>query len=208
VRLGWRFESAGIEVGAGRIDLGGDVEPGASARFAGRIAAPPRPGNYRLVVEPVSEGVTWFSQQGTAPLAVPVHVLPADPAEVVGAGPPRSDRITVAVAADRAQYRRPDPVRLRIELRNSERATPLDVYAILRGPGDLVFLDGHRTVPAEAGRWVPWVRGLPLPSRVTTALEASPGALRPGAYTAYAILTEPGTYAAVATATARFSVAD
>jgi hypothetical protein len=128
-------------------------------------------------------------------------VLAAQPAA-------RAEEIAVAAAVDRGRYRRADPVRLRIELQNSGRARPLDVYAVVRGAGDLVFLDGRRTLRSESGRWMPWGRGLPLPSHVTTLLAVPPGELRPGPYTAYAIVTEPGTHTVVAAASAQLSVGE
>jgi hypothetical protein len=76
VRLGWRWFNGQEErpFREGRAWLGHDVFPGQSHRFRTAINPPSEPGVYRLDVGLVSELVTWFSDQGVAPLAFDVGV--------------------------------------------------------------------------------------------------------------------------------------
>jgi Dolichyl-phosphate-mannose-protein mannosyltransferase len=76
VRLRWRWYEEGQE---GRFTQGGwllgyDVLPGQSYEFTVEIATPTKPGYYILELGLVSEGVTAFADQGTAPLRVPIQV--------------------------------------------------------------------------------------------------------------------------------------
>jgi hypothetical protein len=60
---------------APRLTLRRPVAPGQTVtleRF--EVAAPARPGRYRLVFDLVNEGVAWFSDRGAPPCAIPVRV--------------------------------------------------------------------------------------------------------------------------------------
>jgi hypothetical protein len=58
-----------------RTALAGDVAGGGSVSgLAASVTAPATPGTYCLVYDLVREGMTWFSWQGAATLAVPVTV--------------------------------------------------------------------------------------------------------------------------------------
>lgn len=77
-----------------RTTLPHDVDPGATVRVRARVAAPPRPGRYRLQLEMVHEGVTWFGPQGDAGFGAVVEVrtqatpAAAQAAPIVVAPPP------------------------------------------------------------------------------------------------------------------------
>lgn len=58
----------------GRALLPYDLEPGARAEILLSVNAPDEAGNYVLEVEPVQEGVTWFSERGSKPLQLNVVV--------------------------------------------------------------------------------------------------------------------------------------
>jgi hypothetical protein len=77
VRLGWRWFKGpeGVPLAEeGREHLQYDVFPGQTYRFQTTIKPPPEPAEYILELGLVSELVTWFSDQGVAPLKLPVHV--------------------------------------------------------------------------------------------------------------------------------------
>jgi len=60
---------------APRLALRRPVAPGQTVtleRF--EVAAPARPGRYRLVFDLVNEGVAWFSDRGASPCSIPVRV--------------------------------------------------------------------------------------------------------------------------------------
>lgn len=58
-----------------------DVESGGSVTVNLTVAAPSRPGEYVLELDVVEEGVTWFAQQGSAPLGLAVQVTERRPAQ-------------------------------------------------------------------------------------------------------------------------------
>jgi hypothetical protein len=77
VRLGWRWLQGPEEIhikDEGREHLRYDVFPGQAYRFQTTIKPPPKPGEYTLELGLVSELVTWFSDQGVAPLHLAVRV--------------------------------------------------------------------------------------------------------------------------------------
>jgi hypothetical protein len=77
VRLGWRWLKGPAEIPLkeeGREHLQYDVFPGQTYRFQTTIKPPPEPAEYILELGLVSELVTWFSDQGVAPLKLPVRV--------------------------------------------------------------------------------------------------------------------------------------
>ena len=76
VRLRWRWFEAGHDnhLTEGGWLLGYDVLPGQADEFTVEIATPRNPGNYLLELGLVSVQGTWFADQGTAPLRVPIQV--------------------------------------------------------------------------------------------------------------------------------------
>lgn len=76
VRLGLRLRTVG-----GRVlrELPGvaiappELPPGASVALDARVPLPDAPGRYELFVDVVEEGVCWFSDRGSAPLALPLE---------------------------------------------------------------------------------------------------------------------------------------
>jgi hypothetical protein len=76
VRLRWRWFEEGQErqVIEGGWLIGYDVLPGQAYEFTLEITTPRKPGNYLLEIGLVSEGVTAFADQGTAPWRVPIRV--------------------------------------------------------------------------------------------------------------------------------------
>jgi len=57
-----------------RAALAGDIAPGQSAVVAITVASPPSVGAYRLRLDLVQEGVTWFSAQGVTPREIAISV--------------------------------------------------------------------------------------------------------------------------------------
>ena len=57
-----------------RAALPADIAPGQSAEIAIAVASPPAVGPYRLRLDLVQEGVTWFSAQGVAPRDLAISV--------------------------------------------------------------------------------------------------------------------------------------
>ena len=53
------------------------LPPGASVTLEARVPLPDEPGPYELFVDAVEEGVCWFSDRGSTPLALRLDVLPA-----------------------------------------------------------------------------------------------------------------------------------
>ncbi len=51
------------------------VPPGGSVEFAHTVVAPPRPGWYEIKLDLVDEYVTWFEDQGSEPVVVPLEVV-------------------------------------------------------------------------------------------------------------------------------------
>jgi hypothetical protein len=78
VRLRWRWFEEGHEdhFTQGGWLLGYDVLPGQAYEFTVEVATPNKPGNYQLELGLVSVQVTSFADQGTAPLHIPVQVMP------------------------------------------------------------------------------------------------------------------------------------
>src|SRR5699024_3281756 len=77
----WRDSVGGRVKGEGpHIRLPQSVERGATVRLELPVEAPERPGDYTLELDLVQEGVAWLEERGGTPHAVPLRVLPADPA--------------------------------------------------------------------------------------------------------------------------------
>jgi hypothetical protein len=76
VRLGWRWFKGEQEIPntQGREQLGSDVFPKQWYEFQSRITPPVEPGEYTLELGLVSEFLTWFIDQGSRSLRIPVTV--------------------------------------------------------------------------------------------------------------------------------------
>ncbi len=59
----------------GRADLPRDVEPGAAEVLSIELEAPGRPGRYRVTLDMVREGVTWFSRRVPCSVEVGLTVI-------------------------------------------------------------------------------------------------------------------------------------
>jgi hypothetical protein len=57
-----------------RTPLPRKMAPGASCEAAVAVRAPSEPGRYRLAIDLVREGVTWFSQAGHPCLEIPFRI--------------------------------------------------------------------------------------------------------------------------------------
>jgi hypothetical protein len=208
VRLGWRWRQDEREVLVGSEALAADVAPGGEWRFDVRMAVPAAPGRYTLVVELFSDRLTWFSDQGSAPIRRAVIVHPPEVSRVLAQAVP-ADRLwpRVALTTDRLSYRPRDPVQLNARLRNPGRPRGFDAYLVLSGPNGSQFLyDGQVLTRWTGGPWRPWVKGLPLPARVTGRFAVSLASLPAGRYRWHLVLTEPTTYRVVSAATAECDV--
>jgi hypothetical protein len=77
-RLGNHWQSAQEEtltLDDGRTSIVAlDVDPGGSVTVKLVVTVPEQPGHYRLELDVVEEGVTWFAVQGSVVLRLPVHV--------------------------------------------------------------------------------------------------------------------------------------
>jgi hypothetical protein len=71
----WLDAKGGIvEFDGARTPLPRGVAPGETCEVAITIRTPPSPGRYRLAIDLVREGVTWFSQAGCPWLEVPFEI--------------------------------------------------------------------------------------------------------------------------------------
>ena len=79
VRLAYRWvDVAGVEVEGQRTELVHAVEPNEWLEQEQFIEAPPLPGHYTLVLDPVFEWVGWFSDHpGVDPYRLEVEVVEA-----------------------------------------------------------------------------------------------------------------------------------
>lgn len=81
VRLGYRwYDAAGKPVAAVadlRTPLPRPVKPGETVELTAKVALPAAAGTYRLAVDLVHEGITWFADRGSAPLEATVRVAEA-----------------------------------------------------------------------------------------------------------------------------------
>jgi SAM-dependent methyltransferase len=77
VRLGAHLVDAGGRVAVldyGRASLPRDMAPGASAPVSIELRAPDEPGEYRVELDMVREGVAWFGSREPGSIAVPLTV--------------------------------------------------------------------------------------------------------------------------------------
>jgi hypothetical protein len=208
VRLGWRWSLGDGDVFGGRLFLSSDVFPGQAARFAASIQCPPRPGDYTLTIDLVSEAVTWFADRGQRPVRVAVSVRPLDPQRFLAEGVAAVERsVTATIATDRTSYRRGETLSLTIELRNPDRPRHLDGYLARQGPdGDVWFYDGREPPRPATSPWVAWGRNLPVPARATGRFALPLSDVAPGVYRWYIVLTEPDTYRPIAKGVTTFIV--
>ncbi len=208
VRLGWRWYRGDREEASGRALLLSNLFPGQTARLAARISAPTVPGDYTLVIDMVSELVTWFADRGSKPVRVAVRVAPlemerllSEPTSAAGPSP------VVMIATDRSTYRRGDRLGLTVTLSYPHRPRKFDAYLVLQGPEGAVFVyDGRRLARATEEPWRAWVKELPLPAQATGRFTLLLSELAVGGYRWHVILTEPGSYHAVVRAAAAFGI--
>jgi hypothetical protein len=208
VRLGWRWSRDNVDVAGGRALLSEDVFPGQVAHFAASIWAPSVPGDYTLTIDLVSEAVTWFAAQDHAPVRVAIRIraldperLLSEPVATVGPFP------TATISTNRTSYRPGDTLHLTLELRNPHHPRLFDGYLARQGPdGEVWFYDGRERPRPAKSPWVAWGRELPVPARATGHFALPVSDLVPGVYRWHIVLTEPGTYRAVAKAVTTFTV--
>lgn len=205
VRLGWRWRLGDVDGPQGRAVLTHDVPPGQAVRLTPDILAPDRAGAYILVLDMVSEHLTWFATQGAAPARLEVSVARPDLSRLLARGFPRADSSPrVTVATDRDGYRPGDHLRLTVALGTPSRRNPVDVYLLLHGTDGVRSYDGQRL--ESESEWRPWVRALPLPARVDGRFDITVPRLPPGPYAWDVLVTETGTYQLVAGGRAQFRV--
>jgi hypothetical protein len=208
VRLAWRWWRDAVATGEGRALLDRDVLPGASVDLAPVVRAPDAPGTYTLVLDMVSEGITWFESQGHTPERLQVVVEPLDVAHVLGrlAHGATAHRLVAAVATDRRSYAAGERLRLTVRLDNP-RMRGVDAYLILEGPGGAWSFDGQTLAPS-GGAWRPWLRSIPMPARLESRHAISLPAVPAGDYAWHALVTEAGSFRLLAAARAELRVAE
>jgi len=59
-----------------RTPLPSPVPPGQTIEIDVQVKAPEQPNTYRLAIDLVQEGITWFSWNGADPLDLTVEVVP------------------------------------------------------------------------------------------------------------------------------------
>jgi len=77
VRLGAHLVPAGdapVILDYGRANLPRDLAPGAAAEVRIELSAPSQPGHYRVELDMVREGVSWFSSREPSSIEVPLTV--------------------------------------------------------------------------------------------------------------------------------------
>jgi SAM-dependent methyltransferase len=77
VRLGaqlWRGEAELLDRDYHRVSLPADVPPGGSCEIRAELPAPATPGAYRIVLDLVAEGRTWFGSKGSPTLELRLDV--------------------------------------------------------------------------------------------------------------------------------------
>ncbi len=163
---------------------------------------------YTLILDLVSEGVSWFGDRGQTPVRLPVRVLPLDIArmlsEPIGAEAPAP---VATIATDRPSYRGEAALRLDVALQYPYHPRRFDAYLILGHPdGRALFFDGHSAPRPAVAAWPKLVSGLPLPARVSGRFELPLSMLPHGAYRWHVVLTDPGAYRAVARGEAIFKI--
>lgn len=136
----WFSASGALVVWDGpRASFAADVPPNASVSVDVPLAAPVPKGSYRLAVDLVEEGVTWFSSQGVQPLSLNVLVnagygatyVPAIGTVTIPTGASPTLGVTVTNTGTRAwPAAGANPVRLASHLRDAR--------------GTLVVWDGPR----------------------------------------------------------------
>jgi hypothetical protein len=156
----------------------------------------------------VSELVTWFADQGQRPVTVTIAVRAVDLERLLskrndGEGHAR----TATISTDRLSYGLDDTIHLTVQLRNPHRPDQFDGYLIGQGPrGTVWFYDGQTLSKLGEREWLAWSRKLPLPARATGRFSLRSSTLASGAYRWHVVLTESGTYRAVATGATAFTV--
>jgi hypothetical protein len=88
VRLSYHWldgSGATVERDGQRTELREPLAPGAEARVELEVVAPSPPGRYTLVLDPVFETVSWFSQRGESSTPkLPIDVLRVEPLPEAG----------------------------------------------------------------------------------------------------------------------------
>ncbi len=81
VRLGYRWSDANgnlLPIQDQRTSLPRDIPFGATVNLYANVTAPRVAGSYTLTLDMIDEGVTWFYEQGSTPLRVPVNIGAGD----------------------------------------------------------------------------------------------------------------------------------
>ncbi|MCZ6507985.1 MAG: hypothetical protein O7A04_08070, partial [Acidobacteria bacterium] len=74
----WQQDGASVVYDGARTQLPRALEAGASLETTIHVEAPAEPGAYELLLDPVREGIAWFSEHnGGAFCEVTVEVVPA-----------------------------------------------------------------------------------------------------------------------------------
>jgi hypothetical protein len=223
VGLAWRWFWQGQEVPAvsGWEALPYDIFPGQSYTFTTDILPPGWPSDYTLEVQLVSEAVTSFADQGTAPLRLAIRVenpIKGDFEDTLAGQMKAIDNPPeLVITADQPRYWPGGRVRLMMNLGSAAHGYPVDAYlAVVWPDGRVSFQSESGFVREPKGIWMPLAKRLrlakgPLPEFPLLDLKlpeplSQRGHMPSGCYACYLILTEPDTFRVIVTARTLFSL--
>jgi hypothetical protein len=188
--------------------LPADVPAGEAVRLDARIGAPAAAGDYELRLDLVSHWVTWFADQSSTPLRIPIRVRSLDAAGLLHEPIPTDGmRPNVSISTDQPSYGRGDSMQLRVDLWNPNRPGLFDAFLILQRPdGAAMFYDGQGEVGSESKPPMRWAKDLPLPARATGRFRMPLSNLQPGGYEWHVVLVDTNPRAVAARAITRFSI--
>lgn len=76
INMGNHWIKDGVESEDSRALMAADLPPQGETDIKMLVTAPAKPGDYKLEIDMVHEGVTWFRDRGARPLSLPVTVEP------------------------------------------------------------------------------------------------------------------------------------
>jgi hypothetical protein len=121
-----------------RTDLGRIVWPREHVDVTCTLPAPPEAGRYRLVLDLLAEGVSWFQPEGSVPVVIPVETTSETPDSI----DPGVLRARIEVAGRGRDLEAPAGSRVTLRVRVTNTGNTLWLHAP-RTQGGQVALGGH-----------------------------------------------------------------